>query len=110
MGIFDVKEAFDTLTLTKDSISKGVLAKETHPLTGVTARVENEEQIRTRVTATRLLAIGLFAFAAKKKSGGESFLTVEGPDFFWTIKVDRKKKDKAIKFASKVNDFAKKVV
>jgi hypothetical protein len=38
--------------------------------------IEGPEQLQKRVTVTRLLAIGLFAFA-KKKASGESFLFVE---------------------------------
>jgi hypothetical protein len=38
--------------------------------------VEGPEQLQKRVTVTRLLAIGIFAFA-KKKSSGESFLFAE---------------------------------
>lgn len=78
-----------------------------HSLEGVTARVEDGAALEKRVTATRLLAFGVFAFAAKKKKGGESFLTIEGPDFFWAIEVDRKKKGDAMKFAAKVNHQVK---
>lgn len=38
--------------------------------------IEGPEQLQKRVTVTRLLAIGIFAFAKKKKSG-ESFLFAE---------------------------------
>jgi len=38
--------------------------------------IEGPEQLQKRVTVTRLLAIGIFAFA-KKKASGESFLFVE---------------------------------
>lgn len=77
--------------------------KETHALDGVTARLESGSELESRVTATRLVALGVFAFAAKKKSGGESWLTIEGPDFFWTLKVDRDKRAAAQKFAAAVN-------
>lgn len=89
----------------RDRITKGA---ESHPLHGVTARVEAGSDLEKRVTATRLIAIGVFAFAAKKKTGGEVYLTIEGPEFFWHETVDRKKRDDAVKFAAAVNAWAKK--
>lgn len=97
---------FADLTLHRDRVTKG---GDTHPLDGVTARVEVGSDLEKRVTATRLVALGVFAFAAKKKTGGEVFLTVEGPGFFWTIEVDRKKRGDAQAFAAKVNDQARKM-
>lgn len=91
----------DQLVLRRDRISRG---KDEHPLDGVTARVENGSDLEKRVTVTRLVAFGVFAFAAKKRSGGECYLTVEGPDFFWTVEVDRKGQPKARAFAAQVND------
>ncbi|WP_051480366.1 hypothetical protein [Cellulomonas sp. KRMCY2] len=91
----------DQIVLYRDRVQHG---KDEFPLTGVSARVEAGSEIQQRVTATRLLAIGIFALAAKKKSGGESYLTVEGPDFFWTLEVDRKEQAKAREFAAKVNN------
>lgn len=98
----------DQITLYKDKIQRHDRKKERHPLDGVTATVEDGAALEKRVTATRLIALGIFSLAAKKKSGGESFLTIEGPDFFWTIEVDRKKKNNAIKFAAAVNNQVKK--
>lgn len=95
---------FLPVELYKDRVEKD---KEAHPLAGVTARVESGSDLQTRVTATRLLAIGVFAFAAKKKSGGEAYLTVEGPDFFWTVEVDRKKRSAAQAFAAQVNNHVR---
>lgn len=75
---------------------------------GVGARVESGSDLERRVTATRLVALGVLAFGAKKKRGGESWLTVEGPDVFWTEEVKRGDAAKARKFAAAVNDAAKK--
>mgnify|MGYP004701701063 CR=1 FL=1 len=94
----------DQIALYRDRVQRG---KETYPLADVTARVESGTDLERRVTATRLVAIGLFAFLAKKKSGGEAYLTVEGPDFFWTVEVDRKKRSDAMAFAAKVNGQAR---
>ena len=59
--------------LSEDSISKGL---ETKPLNDVTARLESGSELQARVTMTRLVALGVFAFAAKKKKGGEKYLTI----------------------------------
>ena len=93
--------SYGGVTLYANRLTHG---REIKDLEGVQARVESGSEIQSRVTATRLLAIGVFAFAAKKKSGGESYLTIEGPDFFWTIEVDRKKRSEAVAFAAKVNN------
>lgn len=98
--------AADGVALYKDRVERG---RETFPLAGVSARVESGRELTSRVTGTRLLALGLFAFAAKKKSGGESYLTVEGPGFFWSIEVNRKKQPEARKFAAAVNNQARAV-
>ena len=92
--------------LSEDSISKGF---ETKPLNDVTARLESGSELQARVTMTRLVALGVFAFAAKKKKGGEKYLTIEGPDFVWTAEVKRDKKDidKAMKFINQVNTNSK---
>ena len=92
--------------LSEDSISKGFEKK---PLNDVTARLESGSELQARVTMTRLVALGVFAFAAKKKKGGEKYLTIEGPDFVWTAEVKRDKKDidKAMKFINQVNTNSK---
>jgi hypothetical protein len=83
---------------------------ESHPLGGVSARVERGADLEKRVTATRLVTMGVFALAAKKRTGGEAYLTIEGPDFFWTITVDPKTQPDAREFAAKVNDLARSLV
>lgn len=78
------------------------------PLTEITAaRVESGEELQSRVTVTRLVLVGIFAFALKKKKGGEKYLTVDGEDFVWAMEVDRKHVNDAVKFAAKVNNAAK---
>ncbi|WEV72114.1 SHOCT domain-containing protein [Bifidobacterium sp. ESL0790] len=92
------------LILNKNTIENG---GEKQSLAGVTARLEMGSDLQSRVTMTRLLALGVFAFAAKKKKGGERYLTIEGPDFMWATEVNRKKISKAEAFAVKVNNQAK---
>lgn len=68
------------------------------------ATVESAGELHSRVTATRLLATGVFAFALKKKRDDrELYLTVEGDDGAFVVKVDPKKGLDARKFAAKVN-------
>ena len=81
---------------------------EEQPLTDVTARLEAGEELQSRVTATRLVLLGVFALAAKKKSGGTKFLTIEGPGLMWGAEVDRKSIKDAQKFMVAVNNQVKK--
>jgi hypothetical protein len=51
-----------------------------HPIAGLVARVEDSGTLNRRVTATRLVAFGVFALAApKKQDDRELYLTIEGP-------------------------------
>jgi hypothetical protein len=54
-----------------------------------------------------LLAVGVFAFAWKKKSGS-IYLTVEGDGFEFVVEVPVKKEADARQFASKINNAARK--
>lgn len=96
---------FAGVSIYRDRIERG---GEAHPLDGVTARVESGSDLEKRVTVTRLVALGAFALLAKKKSGGEAYLTIEGPDFFWTEEVDRKRRPDAQRFAGAVNNWSRK--
>lgn len=70
--------------------------------------LEDGEELQSRVTATRLLMLGVFAFAAKKKTGGNKFLTVEGEDFLWALEVGRKKVSEAQRLIMKARQLMKK--
>ena len=51
-----------------------------NPLRGVHAHVESVGQLTTRITATRLVPLGVFALALRKRTDDRSvFLIVEGP-------------------------------
>lgn len=70
-----------------------------------TARVETAGQIQERVTATRLLATGIFAFALKKKKDArELYLTVEGDGWGFVVDVDPNKGAQARQFAMAVTN------
>ncbi len=119
MGImgFDVKKSGVITAKPKTAVAFGIVAKNDYikkgftkkPIAGVVARIESGSDLQSRVTVTRLLAIGVFAFAAKKKKGGEKYLTIEGPDFVWTEEIKRGKSElnKAMKFVSQVNTNSK---
>lgn len=77
-----------------------------YPLPGVTASVESGEELRQRATLTRFAAFGLLSLAAKKKSGGESYLLIEGPGFAWTVEVKRGDQAKAQRFAAAIRATA----
>lgn len=79
-------------------------------VTGVTARVEGGEDLRQRITLTRIALLGVLAVALPKKYGGEKFLTIEGDDFVWAMEVDRKHVNDAQKFAAEVNTASKKAL
>lgn len=82
---------------------------ESHPLDGVIASVLNGSDLESRVTATRLLLLGVFAFAFKKRKGGEKYLLVEGPDFAWMAEADRKHVRDAMQFATQVENAVRKL-
>lgn len=104
--MFDYKFVGDDGTTIRLIGNRILCRTEIRPVRGVRADVEQGSALESRVTLTRLLAIGVFAFAFKKKRGGEMYLTVEGPDFAWMAKVDRKRIPDAMKFATKVNNAA----
>ena len=58
--------------------------------------IEGPEQLQKRVTVTRLLTIGIFAFA-KKKASGESFLFAETKSGFTLIIKFIKKSEPEVK-------------
>lgn len=104
------RAVYDDIVASKGSISKGLIGgKEVHPLAGVEAAVETGSTVTQRLSATRMVALGVFSLAAPKKSGGESWLRVVGPDFEWVVKVPRTRVEQAQKFAAQVNTMVKKV-
>lgn len=78
------------------------------PLAGAQATVETEDDTRRRITATRIATIGVFALAAKKKTGGRDIhLVVEGDGFCITREVTFGfMEDAAREFAATFNEVA----
>lgn len=75
--------------LSKDSIKKGTEIKS---LNNVIARIETGSELQTRVTMTRLLALGVFAFAAKKKKAVKSTLLLKDLILFGLLKLNETEK------------------
>ena len=92
------------------TVHKGVISKgaEKHPLDGVAARVESGSAAESHLTLGGVLKHGAFSDKARKIKGGESYLVVEGPGFFWSVEVDPKKRKAAVDFAAQVNDTVRK--
>lgn len=78
------------------------------PLAGATLRVETSGSVNRRITATRLLALGVFAVAAKKKQDDRQvFLTVEHEAYALAVEVPAKKLAEAHRLAAKLNTRSK---
>lgn len=90
------------ILLSKDGIIRARL--DFGSIAGCTAHVETEGELQRRVTATRLLTIGVFAFAAKKKKDERAlYLTVEGPEVSFVIDVKPKDSQQARMAAATIN-------
>jgi hypothetical protein len=78
--------------------------REAVPIEGARASVDTSGAIDKRVTATRLLLTGPFAFGLRKKKDDRAlFLLIEGGGSAFVVDVDPKKEKKAREFAAKVN-------
>lgn len=71
------------------------------PLTDViSVEVEDGEAMQARVTATRLVTLGVLAFAAKKRSGGDKWLMIETRSALLTLHFERKTVDGLMRFVA----------
>ena len=75
---------------------------------GVKAALASGQELQSRVTVSRMLPVGAFAFALKKSKGGEKFVTIEGNDFCWAVEINGDQTNDAMSFIANVNDMAKK--
>lgn len=73
-----------------------------YSLTGATCELDEGSELNKRVTVPRFLAIGFFALAVKKKTGGEKYLLISGPEFTWLEEIPADRSGSAIKFARQV--------
>ncbi|SFO58028.1 hypothetical protein SAMN05660359_04478 [Geodermatophilus obscurus] len=65
-----------------------------------------DAQVSSRITATRLVTIGVFALAAKKKTGAV-YLSIENPDVASVIECSQEDNTKAREFAVKITNAGK---
>lgn len=78
------------------------------PLSGAVAAVQTAGAIRTRLSATRVVAVGVLALALRKKvDERELYLTVDAPTFQFVAKVDPRRGDDARKFAARISSLGK---
>lgn len=71
----------------------------------VSVDLEDGEALSSRITATRLMALGVFALGVKKKTGGEKYLTIMTDDDCVVLEVDRKHIGEAVRFKNQLSRF-----
>ncbi len=81
-------------------------------LIGVKAEATDQSYLQGRITVTRLVTLGVFALAAKKKQGGgNAYVVIEGPSVSGvaTIRGDDKNTagSEAFSFAAAINNVAR---
>lgn len=98
-----------TLQLYPDGVDHlAGLKKATIPMATIqSVAIEEGADLEARITATRLVLIGVFALAFRKRKGGEKYLTIESDDAFTVVQVDRKSIAQAQKFAAAVRTATK---
>lgn len=97
----DIKFKGETVQHLKDKSAQG-------PMKGATASVQTEGEIRDRFTATRILMLGVFALAFKKKTSDKDvFVVIEGPGYVITSHVPNKKESDARQFARDFNAYVR---
>lgn len=88
--------------------SDGTIEKQTgkdkgrYPIEGVSLDLEAGSDLHKRVTAGRVVALGLLAPLVKKTVGGERYLVIEGEGFAWLDEVPVKKVPAAMRFVQAV--------
>lgn len=78
-----------------------------HPIAGAHAAVETSGDLDRRVTATRLVAAGLLAFAWRKTTDRRAlYLTVEGDGYAFVVPLDPDRETVARRIAARINALA----
>ena len=96
-----MRETFEGVVLREDTIS---YRNEGGPVAGARASVDTDGEVVRRFTATRLMLLGPFALAFKKKKDRRGlYLMVEGDGFAFVAECDPKKGAHARKFAALIN-------
>ncbi len=85
-------------------------AKERHAMgsiQGASAVVESAGQVQQRITATRLLAVGVFALAIPKKTSDRVvFIVIEGEGFAFSVEVPSRREADAHRWVREFNAAA----
>jgi hypothetical protein len=77
------------------------------PIAGATARLESSGDIERRITATRLVGLGVFALAFRKKKDHRTFwLTIDGAGYQILVEVDPKREAAARRWVTQFNNRA----
>jgi len=94
------------LKIKDDNVSEFMKKNTGGSMKGAKAAVQTEGEIRERFTATRILTLGVFALAFKKKTSDKDvFLVIEGDGFVLTEHVKNKKESDARQFARDFNAY-----
>lgn len=86
-----------------------VFDREVKTPVGVTASLEEGEELEKRITAARMLAVGWYALTMPKKTGGTKYLVIDGPDFFWSMEVAQSQIQESMGAVSVVNNLSKRL-
>lgn len=71
---------FDDIAISRSELYEGYGAVHGAPLAGVRASIDSVGQLTSRVTLTRVAAVGILALALRKRQDDRSvFLTIVGP-------------------------------
>lgn len=77
------------------------------PIAGATARIETQGDIERRVTVTRLVLTGIFAFALRKKKDHRTlYLTIDGQGYQILVELSPKEERKARAWVTQFNNRA----
>lgn len=103
MGIFSDRptDSFGTFVLYKNGDIQDLREpkdKRRQSIVGADIELEDGEALKKRVRVSHVLMLGVFALATKKKSGGELWLAISGPEFAWLHEVSHKDAAKAREF------------
>lgn len=106
LSLLSLKATGLGLKVKDDQVSEFMKKNTGGPMQGSTATVQTEGEIRERYTATRILALGIFALAFKKKTSDKDvFLVIEGDGYVITSHVPNKKEKDARQFARDFNAY-----
>ncbi|GAA1626186.1 hypothetical protein GCM10009744_12560 [Kribbella alba] len=106
LSLLSLKATGFSLKIKDDEVHEFMKKNSGGSMKGAKASVQTEGEIRDRFTATRILALGVFALAFKKKTSDKDvFLVIEGDGFVLSEHVKNKKESDARQFARDFNAY-----